>query len=191
MNKIKEILKKIVKTIICVIGIICIVYNICYFLHTTITNKKYFKIFGITLLCADSNSMMPQINKNDLLFVKKTKDELEKGNIITYILNEQIRISKIENVNINDGEISYIVKANNNYYPDSKPVIHEQIVGTVIYNFAGLGFLIKILQSKILTVIIFIVLILLFLYNRYSYLKTIERQRKKNKMKQKIIDKIK
>lgn len=183
MKKKNEIVKTIFKNVFYVIIIIAMLYNICYFLNTTITNKNYFKTLGITLINANSDNMEPEINKNDLIIVKECKQQYNNDDIIAYILNGQIRISKIKNVNVDNGKISYIVKANNNYYPDIEPVVEEQIIGNVVYNIFTLGILIKILQTKTLTIVIFIILIFMFLYNRYAYLKSIERRRKKKKIR--------
>lgn len=183
MKKKNEVLRKIIKSIIYVIVIICVLYNICYFLNTTITNKSYLKVFGISILNINSTSMEPEINKNDLVVTKETTEILNKNDIIVYVLNGQIRIGKIEKVNTDEGNISYIVKANNNYYPETKPIINDQIIGIVILNVFGLGFFLKILQTKIMTIIIFVILIFMFFYNRYIFLKGIERRRKKKKFR--------
>ena len=124
-----------------------------------------------------------EINKNDLVVTKETTEILNKNDIIVYVLNGQIRIGKIEKVNTDEGNISYIVKANNNYYPETKPIINDQIIGIVILNVFGLGFFLKILQTKIMTIIIFVILIFMFFYNRYIFLKGIERRRKKKKFR--------
>lgn len=179
MKKESKKIKQIFKNIIYGIIIICMLYNICYFLNTTITNKEYFKVLGISFLNMNSDSMKPELNKNDLVVIKEFKQNFNNNDIIAYVFNGQVKISKIISSNFDNGKISYIMKANNNYYPEIEPVGEGQVIGIVIFNIPLLGFLLKILQAKITTVIVLVFLIFIFLYNRYTYLKSLERRRKK------------
>ena len=174
-KKINKILNNIIWGFI-VIGMI---YNIYYFFYTTITNRNYLKIFGVTILNVNSDNMNPELDKNDLIIVKGNKESLNKNEIIAYASNGKIKISKIKEINIEDNKTTFIVKANNNYYPDIHPISQEQIIGSLVCNITLLGIVIEVLQSKATTIIFFIILIYMFLYNNYKYKKYIERKRKK------------
>ena len=73
----------------------------------------------------------------------------------------------------------YTTKANNNYYPDNEPVVVEQMIGKLELQINSLGTIIKILQSKITTLIIIILLILKFAYNKFTYKTKVRRRKKK------------
>lgn len=150
-------------------------YNISFLLNTTITQKDYFQLFGITLLNMENNLMENDISQNDIVVIKSVGEkELQEGDIIAYTVNGHIRINKI--INSKDG---YTTKSNKNYYPDIEKIQVEDIIGEKILNIPSLGILLKILQSKITSVAIFIFLIFGFTTSVYKDKKRIERAIKK------------
>lgn len=172
--KIKKVLSKIMFVII----FLCVFYNILYLINTTITNKEYFNVSGISIFTMDSNNMTPDLNKNDLIIAKEEYD-YKVNDIIVYKVNEKIRINKISNIKNQEVNITYNTKSNTNYYNDIEEIVENQIIGKVYKNIGKLGFLIKILQSKMFTIIIIIIIILKFYYNKYIYQKQRERRTKK------------
>ena len=178
--QVEKILLKILYAII----LICILYNILFLINTTISHKDYFSLFGISIFVMENDLMEGDISKNALIITND--DELDTNDLkiddtIVYEKNSKIKIAKIINVQADDGKTQYIVKAIKNYYPDNEPVVIGQIIGKVQLNIPVLGVFIKILQSKITTSIIIILLILKLLYNRYTYKMKIERKKKKIK----------
>ena len=173
-KKIKLIKIILLNFIYAIIGI-CILYNIIFVLSTTISQKDYLKLFGISLFNMESNSMQNDIKVGDLVITKNVEEqELKEGDIIAYTVNGKTRINKI--INQQDG---YTTKSNKNYYPDIEKVTYDQIIGKQIANISFLGKIIGILQSKITTGAILIVLLLVFARNKYLNAKKIERARKK------------
>ena len=69
-----------------------------------------------------------------------------------------------------------------NYHPESENVTNSQIIGKVIANIAVLGFLLKILQSKVMVFVFLLFLIIRLFYNKYQYKMKIERKKKKLKI---------
>ena len=170
---------KIIKLILYIIVFLCITYNIIFLLNTTITQKDYMKLFGITFLNMESELMENEISKNDFVIFKAVDEEkLQEGDIIAYKVNGQTRINKI--INTKKG---YTTKSKKNYYPDIEKIQVEDIIGEKILKIPSLGILLKILQSKITSVFVFIILILGFITNMYTYRKREERARKKEKVK--------
>jgi len=154
-------------------------YNIIFLLNTTITQKDYMKLFGITLFNMESDLMEEEVSKNDLVIVKSVSEKnLQEGDIIAYTVNGQTRINKI--INARNG---YTTKSNQNYHPDIEKISYEQIIGEKVVNIPFHGIFIKILQSKVTSSFIFMFLIFTFIYNRYINIKKIERARKKEKFK--------
>ena len=141
-------------------------------------------MFGITLLPVESNSMKNEINKNDLVIINRNKlieSELKEKDTIVYERNNQVRITKIHIIKTTNGNTQYITKAINNYYFDNEPVTFEQIMGKVQIVIPSFGLVLKVLQSKIITLISIILLVLKFSYNRYTYKMKLKRRIKKQK----------
>ncbi len=172
----KANMKKI-RIIVTVISVFCIIYNLLYLISTTLFEKKCLQIFGISFLCMPDNLMENDMSQNDLVVIKKVnKKELQKNEIIAYEVNDTVRINKI----INIGE-KIATKSNKAYYPNLEKITTEQIIGKKILNIPFLGNVLKILESRILSLLIFIVLVARFTYNRNILKKAIVRAKKKEK----------
>ena len=175
-------LKKVLLNLIYAIIMICVLYNVIFFINTTISKKEYFKLYGISLFCMKSDLMEDDIQKNDLVIVKEVKEsntnELQDGDIIAYELNGKVRINKINYLE----QEGYVTKSNKNYYQDIEKISINQIIGKKVINIPLLGLLLNILQSPIADIFTLIFLIIIFYYNRYMFTKQKERIRKKKKM---------
>ena len=171
----KEKKIKIFKYIIYFLIGICLSYNIIFLLNTTITQKNYITLFGITFFNMENDLMKDDISKNDLVIVKKVKEKsLQEGDIIAYTVNGQTRINKI--INTKNG---YTTKSNQNYYPNIEKISYEDVIGEMVDNIPSVGNLLRIMQSKTTSLLLFVFFILSFLYNTFIYTKKIERARKK------------
>lgn len=169
-NNVKNFMQKCIH----IIALICIIYNVVFLLNTAIFQNKYLKLYGFSIFCMENDSMKNEINKNDFVLVKEVKrHDIQEGDIIAYKINNNIRINKVINKNI-----LFTTKSNNNYYPDYEKVPIENIIGKKIITVPYLGKIIKILQSKVISVLILIILIFKFSYNKRIYTK-----RKKRKIK--------
>lgn len=84
--------------------------------------------FGIQILKIESNSMIPEFKKNDIIIIKKVK-EYSIGDIVTFVdesgnfITHRI-IEKCEN--------EFYTKGDNNNTKDEKKVTYSQILGKVI-----------------------------------------------------------
>lgn len=167
-----------------IIIFLSILYNVLFCSITTFTKKKYLKIFGISLFSVNNELMKDELNKNDLVIAKKVEvSKLKVGDIIAYEINGNIRINKLFDIKSNksDGKIQYITKSNANFQPDIEKLTDKNIIGIKVINISGLGLLLKILQNKITTILIFVILCGKFWYNKFLYQKQKSRNRKKNK----------
>lgn len=178
----RKVLKKAILKIIYVLLYISVLYNILFLINTTITKNEYFKIFDISVITMKSESMKPELKKNDLMIVKAYKKNIPKINDnISYNINNTIRTNKLFNIQYDDGERYYVTKSNNNYYPDIEKIYDNQILGKVIINIKFLGIFINIIQSRVFTIFAMIFILLRISYNKYMYKKKKERRRKKYK----------
>lgn len=174
-------IKKILIKILYIISVIAILYNMVFLIHKTITHKEYLEVFGVSLFTMDGDLMRDDLNNNDLVIVKQiNEDEINVGDIIAYSINGKIRINKVFNIYYDDSirKVVYITKSNNNFQPDIEPIQIDQIIGKKVINISGLGAVIKILQTKFVSIIALIILCISYLYNRYLYNIKKERKRK-------------
>ena len=139
-------------------------------------------MFGTSFFTINTNAMKPDLRKNDFLIVKEVEEgKLYIDDIIAYEINGNIRINKIINIKNDNGKILYTTKTNQNYYPDIELITQGQIIGKIVCNIPFVGFISNILETKIAAIIIILILLLRFLYNKYAYQKSIHRRRKKAK----------
>lgn len=166
MKKVKKrtkIIKQIILISIYIFLVLSILYNIIYLVNSTIFQKKYLNIFGITLLCMNTDLMENDINTNDLIIAKKMDNDLEIKDIIAYEVNDEIRINRI----IHYDDVNYTTKFDKTLYPDVEKTSDTYIIGKVIKNIHYLGVFLKIIQSKIYSIFIFTILIIKFIQNQY------------------------
>ena len=110
--------------------------------------------------------MKPTIEVNDLIIIKKCKqEELKIGDVITFKTPEETVVThKIVKISKEDGKKVYITKGDNNKIEDSDPVEYEQIHGKYVFKISGAGRFAERLQenngliSVALTIIIFIII---------------------------------
>lgn len=175
-------LKKIVRYFAYFIITICVLYNILFLINTTISSKEYFKLFGFSIFNMNNNLMSGDINKNDLVIAKEVENQkLKEGDIIVYQIHGQIKINKIFNIT----DEGYVTKYNQGYYLDREIVTDNQIIGKTIINVPILGKVSEVLQSKITSIIVIIILLLAYSYTSYKSDKKIERYRKRLLIKKK------
>lgn len=126
MNKILNIIKKIIiNLIIFILGIIAII-AIWMSIQLNIQNKEYVNIFGYSIFSTATGSMSPTIEKGDIVFVKIGEQTKEKD-IITYKKDNEFithRIVKIEGENI-------IARGDNNN-TDDEAITKDMILGKVV-----------------------------------------------------------
>ena len=180
--KIKKILIKIIYVIITIL----ILYNIIFLIHKSITQKEYLQIFGISFLTMNGELMEEDLKDNDLVIVKQIdEDEIKIGDIIAYNVNDKIRINKVFNSYYDDNirKVVYVPKSNKNLQPNIEKIQINQIIGKKVINIPILGAVIKILQTKFVSIIVFVILCISYSYNKYLYAKKKERSRKLKKNK--------
>lgn len=180
--KIKKILIKIIYVIITIL----ILYNIIFLIHKSITQKEYLQIFGISFLTMNGELMEEDLKDNDLVIVKQIdEDEIKIGDIIAYNVNDKIRINKVFNSYYDDNirKVVYVTKSNKNLQPNIEKIQINQIIGKKVINIPILGAVIKILQTKFVSIIVFVILCISYSYNKYLYAKKKERSRKLKKNK--------
>ena len=171
--------KKIVINILYTLFVLCVVFNVIYFVNTTIKEIDYFNLFGISLFSMETNLMEPEILENSLIITKKygKNDSIEVNDKIAYSINEKVRINEVVSIETIDGKVIYHTKSNQNYNVDAEGIFQNQVIGKVEMVIPNLGIGLEILQSKIMTLGIVVILTVLYMYNKKVY---------KNKLRRKI-----
>ena len=128
-----------------------------------------------------SESMAPELNTNDVIFVKEVpQSEIQLNDIISFKQNDVIVTHRITTF-VDEGETrKYITKGDQNSIED-EAITYEQIEGKYQFRIPGFGNVIEILQSKITLIIAVIILGLNYWnYNRIES----KRERRSKKREQ-------
>lgn len=152
-----------------------ILYNILYVANNVFRNKKYVQIFGIYISTEKEKSMEPIIQKNSLIIGHKLKN-LQQGEIVGYDIDNSIKYHRLTKIEIKDGKTTYITKAEQNYREDLEEKKKEDIKSKIVLKIPVIGWLFRLFESKITTIIIIIVLG--FRLSYYNYKNKLTKQRK-------------
>lgn len=106
------------------------------------------RLWGYGIYTVTSGSMEPQIHTGDVIYVKKTSfQELEKGDVITFSLNEgkTTVTHRIQEVDQKNRLLQ--TKGDANEETDRTWISGDAVVGKVHYSIRGLGYLAVMLGS--------------------------------------------
>lgn len=138
--------------------------------------------FQINSFVVISGSMNPTLKVNDLIFSKKIEEsEIQKGDIISFIKDNQVITHRINNILEKDGKRQYETKGDNNNDIDEENVTYEEIVGKYIFRIPVIGYLVRSSQTQMGLVVIIIIFIGLEMYARDKNDKEIMRHEKRMK----------
>lgn len=168
---------------ICFVFIVA--YSFVYTINTAITGRDYIHLLHYSFYNVKDTMMEPKLNKNDFLIIKDvSQNEIQIGDILFYNLNNNMNIDRLVSIKQDNGTTLYITKGENNYYPNIEEIDYSQIRGVVIINIPLLGFFTRILEYKVVTFAIFIILIGIYVYKDYINKNKLKRKRKKIKEKE-------
>ena len=164
--KIEKTIRKIFKTIILAFLGMLLIINLIMLYQTNVKKEEIPRIGNISVFNIVSESMEKTINVNDLIVIKKCKqEELQKGDIITYKKKDgSIVTHRIIKINKEAGQNLYTTKGDNNEIEDEEKIKHEQIFGKYLIRIKGVGKIAQRLQksngliSVALIIIIFVIL---------------------------------
>ena len=108
------------------------------------------RLFGVKMFAVLSGSMEPAYHTGSIVFVvPQDFSELEVGDTVTYVLNEQLVTVTHRIVEI-DSENMRVVTHGDANAEDAldAPVMYENIVGKVVFSIPGLGFIATLLSTK-------------------------------------------
>ena len=174
----------IIKYVIIFFISIMFVYNIVFIINKDLNNKKYIKIFNIFISTEKENVMEETIKKNSLLIGWKNNKDIKIGDIIGFDIDGDLRYHKVLNIYDDNGIKTYKTKADKNYNEDLEIKQKEDMKAKILFQIPILGGLFRILESKITTIIIIIMLVLkIILNNKLIELRKLRIEDESNKIK--------
>lgn len=162
MSHLKKITRVVVNVFTCLL-LFVLVLVIYGKLVMTFGENKYPNYFGYTFFEVASGSMEPALHINDVVLVKITRENLNKGNIIAFQTDKAIITHRILFI---DGNI-ITVKGDHNNVVD-KPITYSQVIGKVVKVFPELGIWKKVLTDPKILFAIFVTLLLFDFALSYS-----------------------
>lgn len=157
-----------------------IIYDIILIAQSIVKPNVTPSIFGIKTFTIISSSMEPTFKIDDIIFVKKIdENQLQIGDIISFIQDKDIITHRIEKIEKNEGGLVFITKGDANSTTDINKVKLSQIEGKYIFKISKVGKIFYILKNKVVFIIGTIILIICYIIENNKISKKIERKEKR------------
>ncbi|HEY4538168.1 MAG TPA: signal peptidase I [Erysipelothrix sp.] len=125
------------------------------------------RVFNIRPFAVVSGSMEPHIKVGSVVYAKKTQfDKIEPGDVITYVLNEDLMVATHRVIEKDSKEKTFITKGDANNTKDAKPVLFENVLGVVSFSIPFLGYIALFLQEKYFLIMLVLIYVSLFLVDK-------------------------
>ena len=161
-SKMMHIFQKIISTLIYLIIIPIIVFNLTLMVKSYINPTEIPDFLGFKSFVIVSESMEPTIMTGDAIFVKKVNQEnLKEKDIISFQDKEDINTHRIIEIVNDNGITKYTTKGDNNRNEDREKITYDKIEGVYQFRIKGFGKVIEILKDKKTLVVLLIVLVLI------------------------------
>ena len=150
--------KKIVVTIIYIILVPLLLYNITLIFKSLINPNKTPDFFGYKTYVIISGSMEPNLKIGDIVIVKKVdEDQLNVGDIISFRQGQNVVTHRISQIKNEYGEKVYVTKGDHNNTEDAGTIDYSYIEGKVVNSIKKMGKLVIFFQGKLSILVIVIV----------------------------------
>ena len=156
MNNVKKILYVI---------LIILIYNIILVGISYISRQDFNGIFGYKAYNITTNSMEPNINKGDIILIKKPKKEekIKIGDVISFKNDGQIITHRIVDISDTNGVKRYITKGDNNNVQDEQGLRFDQIEGKLVIKIPQLGKMVASFKNGIIIVLVLLISAIIYL----------------------------
>lgn len=163
-----------------------IIYDMFLVAQTIINPNKTPDFFGYKTFCIVTGSMEPTIKIDDIVIVKKEdKKSIQKNDIITFKLENEIVTHRVIDIAYNNGTLIYTTKGDQNDVTDIENVEFEQIEGKYVTKISKIGKILSILKNKYIFCLILILLIICYIIQRKNLQKKKERKNKREEYEKK------
>lgn len=167
MNKVGEIIMKVITNIILAFLTIAVIIMAYSFVVLNIAKKDYVNYFGYTMFEVATGSMANTINVNDLIIIK-INDPYKVGDIITYKSGNDYITHRIIKIDEYTGVITAKGDANN---IEDKSVNKNQVIGKVVKIMPKLGVWKKVIMTPKVMILMFLTLVLFNFAFSYTKIK--------------------
>lgn len=158
-----NVISKLIKYLLIIIGILLIIYSLIYNLINIISGKKYIQLSNIGIVTVDDDSSMkPEIKSSQLLITYKNNPN--QNDIITYSANREIKIQRVYRKYNDNGEEYIVTKGDNNLNVNIDEIANDDVIGIVVAKIPIIGFLAKIMQIKFVALLIIIAILFQIMY---------------------------
>ena len=153
IQKRKELHARIRKLVY--IFLVIILYNIVLLYMSYIDKFDTPSFYIYKAYVITTNSMEPELKKDDVVVIKKAKaDNLKQGDIITFKQNGETITHRIVQIDdIEDGKL-YITKGDNNNVQDEQGLRFDQIEGKLVIKIPQLGKMVASFKNGIIIVLV-------------------------------------
>lgn len=167
--KITRFIKSVINTISILMFIILVLYNIM-----NINNKEeYVDFLGYKIFVVQEHQIQQDIKKDTIIIAKSNNKNLKINDLVVIRISNTTYFHRIVDV---IGNEKYITKGDGNYKEDSQNFSYEQIAGRVIAKVPWFGKILNIAKTKMFSIIILAILIIIFRYNKHIHIKMHKRR---------------
>ncbi len=183
----KQKIQKILFILLYILLIPTILFSLFLIIIELGNSKEGPSFFNIELYTVISESMSPRLNINDIVIVKKGYEieSYKKGNIITFIRDNEVITHRIDRVISADMRPAFITKGDNNKVEDEEIVKYENIIGKVVLTMPKIGALVNLLKNKLFFVSILCLLFGIMYFDNKSKKRRQERKLVREKYEKK------
>lgn len=162
IQKRKELHARIRKLVY--IFLVIILYNIVLLYMSYIDKFDTPSFYIYKAYVITTNSMEPELKKDDVVVIKKAKaDNLKQGDIITFKQNGETITHRIVQIDdIEDGKL-YITKGDNNNVQDEQGLRFDQIEGKLVIKIPQLGKMLASFKNGIIIVLVLLISAIIYL----------------------------
>ena len=158
-----NVISKLIKYLLIIIGILLILYSLIYNLINIISGEKYIQLGNIGIVTVDDDSSMkPEIKSSQLLITYKNNPN--QNDIITYSANGEIKIQRVYRKYNDNGEEYIVTKGDNNLNVNIEEITNDDVIGIVVAKIPIVGFLAQIMQIKFVALLIIIAILFQIIY---------------------------
>ncbi len=183
-EKNKRIKKNVVfffSTIVWFISAFLLLFSLSHLYQQLFNKEKHLGFFGFGDGVVVSESMVPVLNVNDLIFYKQVDgDELQLGDIIIYkkVENNLDKLIVHQIISIDDNVL--VTKGVNNEFPDA-PIITSDVVGKYLFKIDNAGYFSSTIFGPIILILIFVVMTIIeVVLNKLRKQKTLQKISQEN-----------
>lgn len=106
------------------------------------------RLIGFDVYAVLSGSMEPTYKTGSVIYVQPCEaDEVEVGDSITFVLNEDLVVATHRVVSIDESAGSFTTKGDANSAIDGSPVLFENLLGKPVFTIPYLGYLVAYIQE--------------------------------------------